>query len=51
MDNENFVKDIKDWEWQWVNKRTDYPVIIMGNPVDIVKTIYEKYRSVIQAAY
>ena len=51
MDNENFVKDIKDWEWQWVNKRTDYPVIIMGNPVDIVKKIYEKYRSVIQAAY
>ena len=51
MDKDSFVKGIKDWEWQWVNKRKDYPVTTIGKPVDMVEKIYEKYHAVIEVAY
>jgi alpha-N-acetylglucosaminidase len=44
MDNENFVMEIKQWEWQWVNKRKDYPVAAAGSPVIVSQQLYKKYR-------
>lgn len=47
MDIDSFVKNIKDWEWQWVNKRKDYPVTITGNALDAASFMYKKYRRLI----
>ncbi len=44
MDKENFVKEIKQWEWQWVNARKDYPVATSGNPISVARQLYKKYR-------
>jgi alpha-N-acetylglucosaminidase len=44
IDKDFFVKGIKKWEWQWVNKRKDYPVTTQGNLIEIVNELYTKYR-------
>jgi alpha-N-acetylglucosaminidase len=44
MDKAIFVKEIKDWEWHWVNERKDYTVLPKGNLVNIVMELYNKYR-------
>jgi alpha-N-acetylglucosaminidase len=43
-DAEAFVKDIKNWEWKWVNERKDYPVQPGGDAIAVVKSLYNKYR-------
>lgn len=50
IDKDDFIKAIKNWEWKWVNKRKDYPVITTSNPVGVAKLMYEKYHLIIQAA-
>ena len=40
-----FGKYIRDWEWQWVNKRMDYPVNPRGNSVDQSIRLYRKYKN------
>lgn len=49
VDNKAFVQQIKDWEWNWVNKRKDYPVTTAGNPVAVAKELYNKYRKQLEA--
>ncbi|MEO7312320.1 MAG: alpha-N-acetylglucosaminidase [Chitinophagaceae bacterium] len=51
LDKASFVKDVKQWEWQWVNQRKDYPVVPSRNPVEVVKEMYKKYRALIEDAY
>jgi len=51
MDKGAFVKEIKQWEWHWVNERKDYPVVAKGNSMDTIKILYKKYRAVLTAAY
>jgi alpha-N-acetylglucosaminidase len=46
-----FEKEIKAWEWQWVNKQKQFPTTTSGNSAEMVKTVYAKYRSIIQSAY
>lgn len=46
-----FEKEIKSWEWQWVNKQKQFPTTTTGNPIEMTKMIYAKYRSIIQSAY
>jgi len=46
-----FEKEIKAWEWQWVNQQKQFPTKTNGNPVATVKMIYAKYRPTIQSAY
>ena len=48
LDMNAFTNQIKEWEWQWVNKRKDYPVGTKGNPVTISKALYNKYRPLIE---
>jgi alpha-N-acetylglucosaminidase len=50
-DMNSFTTRIKNWEWEWVNKRKDYPVMIRGSAVDMAALMYKKYRSIIQAQY
>ncbi len=44
MDLTAFIKEIKTWEWQWVNKRKDYPVTTTGMSTTLVTKMYAKYR-------
>ncbi|PTR01170.1 alpha-N-acetylglucosaminidase [Mucilaginibacter yixingensis] len=50
FDADAFDKQIKNWEWQWVNARKDYPLTPQGNSVDKAKQIYAKYWPVITLA-
>ncbi|NWJ50437.1 MAG: alpha-N-acetylglucosaminidase [Bacteroidetes bacterium] len=51
LDNVEFAKEIKAWEWQWVNTQKQFPVTPQGNPIEKSKMLYSKYRSVIQSVY
>nr|WP_319397471.1 alpha-N-acetylglucosaminidase [uncultured Carboxylicivirga sp.] len=48
FDQETFDEDIKQWEWQWVTKRFDYPIEATGDANKIVKELHQKYRSKIE---
>lgn len=39
-----FQQEIAQWEWQWVNRREDYPVTPSGDAIEVVKKLYRKYR-------
>jgi hypothetical protein len=46
-----FGKYISQWEWEWVNKRQDYPLEPTGNSIDQSIILYRKYNNEIRAAY
>ncbi len=46
-----FGKYISNWEWQWVNKRSDYPVEPVGNSIDQSIYIYRKYDNKIKSGF
>ena len=46
-----FGKYISNWEWQWVNKRSDYPVEPVGNSIDQSIHIYKKYDNKIKSGF
>jgi len=43
FDKEAFEKQIKTWEWQWVNTRKDYPTVPHGSCVEQARLLYNKY--------
>jgi alpha-N-acetylglucosaminidase len=51
MDVSAFQKDTSQWEWQWVNTQKDFPAQPAGNPVDVSKSLYNKYRKKVESAY
>ncbi|AMR32282.1 alpha-N-acetylglucosaminidase [Mucilaginibacter sp. PAMC 26640] len=52
FDNDAFIKQVKDWEWQWVNKHDNaYPAVANGDAITTAKDIYKKYNAVIKQAY
>ena len=52
FDASAFDKQVKDWEWQWVNKHDNaYPNTISGNSVEKAKQLFQKYNLVIQQVY
>jgi alpha-N-acetylglucosaminidase len=47
-----FEKNIKSWEWDWVNSTKEvYPDETRGNSFDVARALYKKYYPVITAAY
>jgi len=46
-----FEKDIRQWEWSWVNEQRSYPTSPTGDPVAVVKQLYTRYRSNIGSSY
>jgi alpha-N-acetylglucosaminidase len=46
-----FEKYISNWEWQWVNNRTDYPVEPVGNSIDQSIRLYRNYNNKIKSDY
>jgi alpha-N-acetylglucosaminidase len=51
LDKDAFAQQIKNWEWNWVNTRKDYPTQTKGNPVDEALKLYKKYWKVVNKAY
>lgn len=51
LNSVDFEKEIKAWEWKWVNTQKQFSTTTTGNSVAMSKMIYNKYRSVIQSAY
>jgi alpha-N-acetylglucosaminidase len=44
---DDFTKLINQWEWEWVNKRKDYPITTKGDAIAIIKDLYNKYRPIV----
>lgn len=52
FDEKAFDKQVKDWEWSWVNRHDNaYTDVAKGNPVEQAKALFAKYNDVIQQAY
>lgn len=47
----DFNKQIKEWEWQWVNARKDYPVSVKGNSIVQSKELFARYWKIVNSAY
>ncbi|MCD8739929.1 alpha-N-acetylglucosaminidase [Mucilaginibacter roseus] len=48
---DDFNNQIKDWEWNWVTARKDYPAQPKGNSVVQARLLYNKYWPTITQAY
>ena len=46
-----FEKDIKQWEWQWVNEQKAFPVTPTGDSRKTAEALYKKYRQRIGDSY
>jgi alpha-N-acetylglucosaminidase len=46
-----FEKNIRAWEWHWVNEQKSFPLQPVGKSISKAKEIYNKYRSTIEQAY
>lgn len=46
-----FDEEVKNWEWVWVNSHEKYPVHTSGDPVQVAKSMYEKYRERVEEIY
>ncbi len=44
VDFKLFDKEIREWEWKWVNQRKDYPLNPSGDPVKTAIEMHKKYR-------
>ncbi|MGM9478269.1 alpha-N-acetylglucosaminidase [Pedobacter sp. GSP4] len=51
IDTQKFNNDVSAWEWNWVNKRKDYPIKTVGSPVGKAIAMYNKYHQLIIKAY
>ena len=43
-DTEGFEKDIRQWEWKWVNQERSFRVDPSGNSLEVARQLYHKYR-------
>jgi alpha-N-acetylglucosaminidase len=48
VDEEAFAKQIKDWEWKWVQGRETYSEIPQGDVIVTVRSMYNKYAKQIK---
>lgn len=51
INKEAFQQEIAAWEWKWVNKRKDYALRPVGDPILIARQIHRKYRDIIDRAH
>jgi alpha-N-acetylglucosaminidase len=52
FDAANFDKQVKNWEWQWVNTHDNaYPAVTKGDAVEVSRQLFEKYHSIIQQSF
>jgi alpha-N-acetylglucosaminidase len=46
-----FEKNIRAWEWHWVNEQKAFPLQPVGKSISKAEEIYNMYRSTIEQAY
>jgi alpha-N-acetylglucosaminidase len=51
MNANDFDATIRQWEWQWVNDRKDYPVLPTGDAINVATALYTRYRAELRNAY
>jgi len=52
FDAAKFDKQVKDWEWQWVNSHDNaYTDVVKGDAVEVSKRLFSKYQEVVQRAF
>ncbi len=51
FDSVAFDKYMREWEWQWVNLRKDYPTEPAGNSIDESVRLYRKYSPSLRYAF
>ncbi len=51
MQKESFERDIKTWEWNWVNTQKNFPTEPVGDALQVVTELHRKYRTALQNAY
>jgi alpha-N-acetylglucosaminidase len=50
-DLEKFERDIKKWEWTWVNTQGNFPTESTGSSIAVVHELFQKYRNELNNAY
>lgn len=48
LNQKAFIREIKKWEWQWVNQQKEYPVKTKGDPVQTAIAMHQKYRKLMR---
>lgn len=51
MNMDEFEEELRNWEWEWIQKRASYPATPEGDPIAITRELYKKYRSLLAEAY
>jgi alpha-N-acetylglucosaminidase len=47
METNDYEKEIKEWEWKWVNSHDAYSASSEGNSIEIAQQLFEKYAPLI----
>ncbi len=50
-DVNTFEKNIKKWEWSWVNTQKDFPTEAKGTSIEMVNQLHDKYKDLIGNVY
>jgi alpha-N-acetylglucosaminidase len=48
---DDFEYTMQDWEWNWVNSQKEFETLPQGDPVDVAKQLYSKYKKTIEETY
>jgi len=52
FDAKSFDKQVKDWEWQWVNSHDNaYADVTKGDAISVSKQLFKKYHDIIEQSY
>lgn len=51
LDKESIERKLKDWEWQWVNNHEKYASVVHGNVILETRSIYAKYKPLLERMY
>ncbi len=50
FDDKAFDKEVKNWEWQWVNRHDNaFSNLIKGDAVEKSKALFQKYHTIVSA--
>jgi alpha-N-acetylglucosaminidase len=47
MDIPAFDKQVREWEWRWVNEQKAFSEEVNGSSIAVAKRLYDKYRKAI----
>lgn len=48
FDFDKFIKDIRNWEWNWVQSKQSFSTMPIGDPITVSNEMYKKYAQQIE---